>query len=435
VAEWGSSTTTQRIIGFQESGARVAIFSLRGNADLELWVRTNVDTYVIYWGGGGTWADSTRRVFHFVFDSSEPIQEDRIRLYMNGVDQGAGTSAYGTWPSSGETLNIGASADLGALNKIGDPTRGLNGTLYYYAVYDGELTDAEISTDYTALNADDDNITPAVSVTPDGAGPVVEQPGTENSYEFVIENTSSILDDYDLLASTNPVSSFVTVDSITFNGLSFTSPPDSARLVGLTASTSDTITVWYTVASDSDGNIDSLYVTGRSVTESSVTDDGFVEIEYDAPPMTPLVRYWIDEAPSGQGVTNLLDAESTPLNMPMNYPSSSPYWVGSMDGGGNRHLRFSGAGDTGGGVVDIGGTKVDAVHGATDVTIEVKYMMDGGGTCSGEGERILTAGSRFASARVATCCKYSGWADPAARWASTLSTRGARSPAPRSSTG
>ena len=57
---------------------------------------------------------------------------------------------------------------------------------------------------------------------------MVEQPGTENSYDFVVENTSSILEDYDLLASTNPVSSFVTVDSITFNGLSFTSPPDSA---------------------------------------------------------------------------------------------------------------------------------------------------------------------------------------------------------------
>jgi uncharacterized repeat protein (TIGR01451 family) len=387
VAEWGSSAESQRIAGFDESGPRVAMTEVRGNGDFEFRFRTNLDTYTIYWGGGA-WADSTRRVFHVVLNTDEAVQEDRIKLYMNGAPQGAGTSGSGLWPTQGETLDFGSTPTLTALNR-NDFARGLNGTLYYYAVYSGVLTASEISTDASALDLDDDNITPAVAVTPDGAGPEVKQPGTDYSYEFVIENPSGILEDYDLLASTDPASSFVTVDSITFNGLSFTAPPDSARLIGLAAGVSDTITVWYTVASDTDGNVDSLYVTGRSVSDTSVTDAGFVEIEYDEPPLAPLVRYWIDEAPSGQSVPQLLDAESAPLDMPVSYPTTSPYWVGSLDGGGNRHLRFSGAGDTGGGVVDIGGTKVDAVHGATSITIEVKYMMDGGGTCSGAGERIF----------------------------------------------
>jgi uncharacterized repeat protein (TIGR01451 family) len=405
VAAWGSSAETQRIAGFDENGTRIAMTEVRGNGDFEFRIRTNVGIYTIYWGGGA-WADSARRVFHVVFDSSEPVQEDRIRLYMNGNPQGAGTSGGGTWPGVGETLDFGTTPTLTAMNRSSDLARGLNGTVHYYAAYAGVLTDAEISTDATALSADDDNITPSVAVTPDGLGaPILRQAGTDYSYEFVIENTSSILDDYDLLASTDPASSFVSVDSITFNGLSFTSPPDSARLIGLAPGASDTVAVWYTVASDTDGNVDTLYLAGRSVTEAAATDSGYVEIEYDVPVAgTPLVRYWIDEAPSGQGVAQLIDSEASPIDMPLTYVDSVPYFDG--DNGGFRHLRFNGpdATDTGGGLVDAGGTKMDPVHGSTVVTIEAKYAFEPGSACTGQDERIFgiseDRGSAFGQLQV-----------------------------------
>lgn len=392
VTEWTNSGAAQAIAGFYTSGgSRVVHFGTLTNGALDIWIRTETQSDLRVRWGGTSFADGTRRVFHVVYDSDDPTPENRVRLYVDGVDQGVGTLGSGSWPAAGEALDLSGSISIAALNEAGavaDPTQG---TVFYYAVYDGELTASEISTDATALLADDDNISPAVAVTPDGLGaPILRQAGTDYSYEFVVENTSSILDDYDLLTSTDPASSFVSVDSITFNGLSFTAPPDSARLIGLAAGVSDTITVWYTVASDTDGNIDTLYLAGRSVTETAATDSGYIEIEYDVSvASTPLVQYWIDEAPSGQGVTNLVDAASNPLNMPLNYPGTSPYWAG--DSGGNRHLRFSGTSgtDTGGGVVNTDGTKLDAVHGATQVTIEVKYMMDGGGTCSNEGERIF----------------------------------------------
>jgi uncharacterized repeat protein (TIGR01451 family) len=391
VAEWAPPSGSSRLAGFvRQGGARIAELVPVGGDRLSFRVLTQAQSLTVTWDGVP--GDSTRRVLHLVYDADNPVDSLRLRLYVNGSLLPPPTLTVGTWPGPTEALDFSA-ADilLTALNNTpADPTNPLDGTVFYYAVYAGMLTDGEISSDATALLADDDNIAPAVAVTPDGLGStVLRQPGTNYSYDFVVQNTSSILEDYDLLASSSPVSSFITIDSTTFNGLSFTAPPDSARLIGLAAGVSDTITVWYTIVSDSDGNVDSLYLAGRSVTEATVTDDGYIEIEYDEPALTPLVRYWIDEAPSGQGVANLLDSESSPLNMPMSYPGASPYFDAGANP--NRHLRFSGASgtDTGGGVVDTDGTKMDAVHGATQVTIEVKYMMDGGGTCSNEGERIF----------------------------------------------
>ncbi|UCC81740.1 MAG: DUF2341 domain-containing protein [Gemmatimonadota bacterium] len=392
VAEWAPAAGSQRIAGFVRSGgARVAELVPASVGGLSIRIMTQAQSITARWPSVAS--DSTRRVFHIVYDADHPVDSLRIRLYVNGSLMPAPTLDSGTWPDPTDGLDFSA-ADilLTAVNNTpGDATNPLNGTVFYYAVYAGALTDSEISTNATALLADDDNITPSVAVTPDGLGaPILRQAGTDYSYEFVVENTSSVLDDYDLLASTDPASSFVSVDSITFNGLSFTSPPDSALLVGLAAGVFDTITVWYTVASDTDGNVDTLYLAGRSVTEAAAIDSGYVEIEYDVPVAgTPLVRYWIDEAPSGQGVANLIDSESNPISMPLTYVDSIPYFAG--DHGGYRHLRFNGPDntDTGGGLVDVGGTKMDGVHGSTVVTIEAKYAFEPGSACTGQDERIF----------------------------------------------
>ena len=101
-----------------------------------------------------------------------------------------------------------------------------------------------------------------------------------------------------------------------------------------------------------------------------------------------LAEFWVDEAASGQVPTTLVDNAATPLNMPLTYVGSSPVW---SDGtGGNRHLRFTGTDgtDTGGGIVDTDGTKIDNIHGSTQATLVAKYSMDDNG-CTNNGERIF----------------------------------------------
>jgi uncharacterized repeat protein (TIGR01451 family) len=160
VAEWTPATDTQRIAGFQSSsGSRVAMFGTRSSGELEIRIRTNLQTPMVVTWGGLAWADGTRRVFHVVYDSNDPTDNRRIRLYMNGVDQGVGTlQGTSSWPAPGEALDLSGGVVLGMMNVAGGPPfdKPLNGTVFHYAVYDGELTDGEISTDATALLADDD---------------------------------------------------------------------------------------------------------------------------------------------------------------------------------------------------------------------------------------------------------------------------------------
>jgi parallel beta-helix repeat protein len=110
-----------------------------------------------------------------------------------------------------------------------------------------------------------------------------------------------------------------------------------------------------------------------------------------------LAQYWIDEAASGQSPTELADEAATPLNMPLGYVGPSPAW--SDGSGGNRHLRFNGTDgtDTGGAIVDIGGTKIDAIHGSMVATLEVKYAMDSD-VCTNNGDRIFGISDGDASA-------------------------------------
>ncbi|MCZ6551327.1 MAG: right-handed parallel beta-helix repeat-containing protein, partial [candidate division NC10 bacterium] len=104
-----------------------------------------------------------------------------------------------------------------------------------------------------------------------------------------------------------------------------------------------------------------------------------------------LAQYWVDEAATGQGIGNLIDNAATPLNMPIDYPNgTTPVWNDGVGINGNRNLRFTGpaASYTGGALVSSGGTKMDALHGATQATLEAKYVLDNG-SCSGEDSRIF----------------------------------------------
>ena len=157
VADWLPAADTQRIGGFFRSGSTKRAYIMVGaSGEIILRFQTQGGAQIsTKWPT--SWEDGVRRVFHVVFDSDHPTDTSRVRLYMNGVDQGIGTIDQGTWPTPGAGLDFNAAddLDLSFLNELG-LTKPLHGTVYYYAVYDSELTDAEIASDAAALLADDD---------------------------------------------------------------------------------------------------------------------------------------------------------------------------------------------------------------------------------------------------------------------------------------
>ena len=157
VADWLPAADSQRIGGFFRSGSTKRAYIMVGaSGEIILRFQTQGGAQIsTKWPT--SWEDGVRRVFHVVFDSDHLDDWRRVRLYMNGVDQGTGTIDQGTWPTPGAGLDFNAAddLDLSFLNELG-LLKPLHGTVYHYAVYDSELTDAEIAADASALLADDD---------------------------------------------------------------------------------------------------------------------------------------------------------------------------------------------------------------------------------------------------------------------------------------
>jgi hypothetical protein len=107
----------------------------------------------------GTWpldhAAAGRQVMHLVYDSTRSVPEDRARLFLDGKLQ---TPLGGTNPvDPNDGLNMPASAHFVIGNaEVGD--RGIQGTVFYMALYSEALTDAELSQNATALLASDDDL-------------------------------------------------------------------------------------------------------------------------------------------------------------------------------------------------------------------------------------------------------------------------------------
>jgi hypothetical protein len=98
-----------------------------------------------------------RAVWHLVFDSTQPNQMDRARLYINGVPQTSVANIVG----ADYALQI-ASADpfelcLGNRPTNPDDIRSFQGSLYYAAAYATALTPSEIKDNADVLLDDDDS--------------------------------------------------------------------------------------------------------------------------------------------------------------------------------------------------------------------------------------------------------------------------------------
>ena len=103
--------------------------------------------------------DGVRRALHVVYDSEHPLPERRIRLFVDGVDQGAGQLSDGEYPALGEGLDFGVSRlELQMMNRTRRSYKAMKGTLFYYAAYGIALSESEIAGNAAALLNDDDNL-------------------------------------------------------------------------------------------------------------------------------------------------------------------------------------------------------------------------------------------------------------------------------------
>jgi sugar lactone lactonase YvrE len=100
------------------------------------------------------------RVFHVVYDADDPVPERRVRLYVDGVDQGPGRLLLGRPPVPGEGLDFDVeNLELQIMPRL--PVwweRDTRTVVFYHAVYKAALTPAEIAGNALALLRDDDDL-------------------------------------------------------------------------------------------------------------------------------------------------------------------------------------------------------------------------------------------------------------------------------------
>lgn len=111
-----------------------------------------------------------------------------------------------------------------------------------------------------------------------------------------------------------------------------------------------------------------------------LTDDGLV------------VRYFLDEAPAGSGPLLAMDWADDPLNLPLEYVEGTMHYVSE---GTRRGLAFDEAGDDDAARGLIAGTKVAALEGTYQLTIEAVVRVD---DAIGSGSRIVHIGRNNVSA-------------------------------------
>jgi hypothetical protein len=161
VASWVDPPYVQRIAGFQtddKRARRVAMFQTGSNGHPSMQFRTRTQSSIdVRWPLDLD--DDVRRVFHVVYDSDDPVPKRRVRLYVDGVDQGPGRLSNGHWPALGEGLDFDVrDLELQMMNRTQrKSSKAMKGTVFYYAVYKSALSPAEIVGNAAALLRDDDD--------------------------------------------------------------------------------------------------------------------------------------------------------------------------------------------------------------------------------------------------------------------------------------
>ncbi len=151
-------------IGLDGDYSPFSIFD-SGSGSLGVYHGTTYVTFTEDLEGAG------RVVIHIVVDTTQATPSDRIKLYVNGTAENA---TGGTQPAQNASLSP-VSGDYFVVGNRSNGGRGIAGKIYYCALYDNAMSSADISTNYTDLSADDDEVvnnppnTPTITATPSGS--------------------------------------------------------------------------------------------------------------------------------------------------------------------------------------------------------------------------------------------------------------------------
>jgi hypothetical protein len=106
--------------------------------------------------------------------------------------------------------------------------------------------------------------------------------GTTRTVDFTLTNSGNVSDSYDLLTTKSPGTA-VTVVSISGTGVTQGALPDSARRATLSAGSTSTVTVTYSVANVASGTTDTLFLKARSVGNTSQSYTARMELTVTRP--------------------------------------------------------------------------------------------------------------------------------------------------------
>ncbi len=244
---------------------------------------------------GAPW-DGTRKVFHLVYDSTQATAADRVKLYQDGVLQ---SKTGGTDPPLNETISV-PNLKYFAIGNRELGGRSVDGDITYAAVYDGALSASDISSQATALLANDDSGPPS--------GPAVQWEFDEGSGQTAADSSGNSRDA--TLGSTGSgdtsdpawMTCAVGGNALSFDGVDdYIEDPDGELYTnGLTAFTAS---AW--IKSDVTG-------TDRGFLHTIVPDgsDGVLGIRYDAAGSQSGFTNVIKVGLSVDGVNQLLESSA-----------------------------------------------------------------------------------------------------------------------------
>ena len=149
VARVDEARTEETCIFWVGSGADAGRFAL---------VTPDLNTLRFRQGSTGTlWGEWTvditsRTVYHVIVDTLQSTAPQRMRLFVDGVEQ---SNIASPLPMEGAMVGIGNSVDL-VLGNREDGGRSLAGVLFYAAIYDRALGGDEIEANAAVLSTSDD---------------------------------------------------------------------------------------------------------------------------------------------------------------------------------------------------------------------------------------------------------------------------------------
>lgn len=260
---------------------------------------------------------------------------------------------------------------LGALNgALAGSAIAMGGSVTIQVIYDVAAGTGGEPTVYTltatsrrgagASDADATTITPAetitVAVTPDGGQNLQRLPsnGTNYTFTFTVTNNGTGPESFDLLGS--QAGAAITVVSV--NGVA----GDSTRIANLAAGAAQNIDVVYSIGNVAAGTADTLVLMARSVSNNTVSDEGFADLTVVRPSLViTKVAYRDDQTTVIGGADRVLPGEFIQYRITVTNGGSAAAGSVHIDDLLPAELTFATAsGDAAGWTFNNSGNDVDA---------------------------------------------------------------------------